>query len=238
MKLLAVFFAFAISLVFHAAYAAETTISKDQETVKTAITAVLVERGFTLDSESKSKIVLSKEVGGFRGALINALNGSNSDAPRNQLDFTVLPIRDGAKVIASRYLYTVLANGKIQRDKIDDGDLPDFLSELHNALETIEKKDSSKPVLGVQMASVNFKIAEMLNLGKPRGVILITVTPGTPADLSGLRQGDVILRYSTSSINTSEDLQAAVAATEPGSTVPIVVWRPPSGETSISLHYK
>jgi S1-C subfamily serine protease len=51
----------------------------------------------------------------------------------------------------------------------------------------IENGDYMHPWLGVSALNVDLSIAEVMNLVKPQGVLVIDVTEGSPADLAGMR---------------------------------------------------
>ena len=50
-----------------------------------------------------------------------------------------------------------------------------------------------RPWIGAQFQAVTSDIAESLGLDRPRGALIVGVTPGSPADAVGMRAGDVIL---------------------------------------------
>lgn len=54
----------------------------------------------------------------------------------------------------------------------------------------IETGDYKHPWLGITASGVNIAIADAIGLEKPQGIIVIEVTSGSPADLSGLIGGD------------------------------------------------
>jgi hypothetical protein len=58
-----------------------------------------------------------------------------------------------------------------------------------------------------------------------RGVQLAGVVAGSPAAVAGLRTGDVIIRFGLATIQTIEDLTAALGAHKPGDRVEIVALR-------------
>jgi S1-C subfamily serine protease len=60
---------------------------------------------------------------------------------------------------------------------------------------------------------------------RPRGVQLLAVAPGSPADLAGLRVGDRLLRFDGTDILGESDLRAREAAAAPGSVVRIEAQR-------------
>jgi CHAT domain-containing protein len=57
----------------------------------------------------------------------------------------------------------------------------------------------------------------------PGGVLLRAVLPRSPAALSGLRSGDVLLKYGEAALTEQADLQRAIAASE--ELTPVRVWR-------------
>jgi S1-C subfamily serine protease len=63
-------------------------------------------------------------------------------------------------------------------------------------------------VAGAEMTPVNEDLADLV--GTRRGVFVVKVNPGTPADQSGLRGGDVIIAVADSSINDVAQLRRAI----------------------------
>jgi S1-C subfamily serine protease len=57
------------------------------------------------------------------------------------------------------------------------------------------------------------------------GVRLAGVSPGSPAELAGLREGDVIVQFAGAKIQNIEDLTEQLSAKKPGDQVEIVVLR-------------
>lgn len=50
-----------------------------------------------------------------------------------------------------------------------------------------------RPWIGAQFQAVTSEIAESLGLDRPRGALIVSVTPGSPADEVGMKAGDVVL---------------------------------------------
>ena len=78
--------------------------------------------------------------------------------------------------------------------------------------------------IGVSVRPVSPDEVEALNLKDRRGAIVAQVPPG-PAATAGIEPGDVIVEFNGKPIQRSDDLPALVAATAPGSTVPVKVIR-------------
>lgn len=80
--------------------------------------------------------------------------------------------------------------------------------------------------LGFDAAPVSPRLARLLKLEEVGGMRVTAVNAGSVASRSGLKRGDIILTYGDTTISTDpEQLRAAVAATPPGRTVPITIWR-------------
>ncbi len=83
----------------------------------------------------------------------------------------------------------------------------------------------SRGRLGVAIQDVDADLAESFGLQKPMGALVSSVDPNSPAAKAGIKQSDIIIQYDGKPINTSFDLPSMVAATKPGTEVPVVVWR-------------
>ena len=79
--------------------------------------------------------------------------------------------------------------------------------------------------LGVQIQEVTPAIASSLGLKDPQGALVAVVTPKSAAAKAGLKQGDVVMSFNGNDIKKLRDLSRFVAATQPGSTSNMVVWR-------------
>jgi len=79
--------------------------------------------------------------------------------------------------------------------------------------------------LGVQIQMVTPEIAEGLGLDKPRGALVVTVTPDSPADQAGFKSGDVILKVGADEVTDMHELPRLVADIESGTDVRFQVLR-------------
>jgi serine protease Do len=81
--------------------------------------------------------------------------------------------------------------------------------------------------LGITFNEVDALTARARSLpgGRPYGAHVRTVTPGGPADKAGLRIDDLILEIDGQSIDNSGRLQTLVSTREPGSRLPMKVYR-------------
>ncbi len=79
--------------------------------------------------------------------------------------------------------------------------------------------------IGVVIQEVTRELAESFGLKKPMGALVNSLEKGGPAQSGGIEPSDIILRFDGKVVNTSGDLPRLVAATRPGSRVPVEVWR-------------
>lgn len=88
-----------------------------------------------------------------------------------------------------------------------------------------------RPYLGVGTEPVTGETARQFGLQRPEGLLVGTVTPGSPAARAGLRQNDVILRVNGVAVNETPALTYQIASRSPGDTVPIEIRRNGRPET-------
>lgn len=79
--------------------------------------------------------------------------------------------------------------------------------------------------LGVSIADVDTNLARKLNLPRPEGALVRSVTPASPAARAGIRAGDVILNYDGMDIVSSESLPPLVGSTAVGHDTIVTVLR-------------
>src|SRR3954447_12841275 len=79
--------------------------------------------------------------------------------------------------------------------------------------------------LGVRIQQVTPDIAESLGLHEAQGAMVAGVNDGGPAEKSGIRNGDVILKFNNQDVKEMRTLPRIVAETDIGKSVPVVLWR-------------
>ena len=67
--------------------------------------------------------------------------------------------------------------------------------------------------LGVHVQNVTDEIAASLGLQEPKGALVATVSPDSPAATAGIQPSDVILKFDGQAIDNMRSLPRAVAAT-------------------------
>lgn len=99
----------------------------------------------------------------------------------------------------------------------------DVAMDIANQLRTAGRVSRGR--IGVVIQEVTKELAESFGLSKPQGALVNSVEKGGPADKAGIETSDVILKFDGKTVNSSSDLPRIVAATRPGSRVPMQVWR-------------
>lgn len=93
-------------------------------------------------------------------------------------------------------------------------------------IEQLKKNGTvSRGWLGVRIQSISDDMAASLGMKDTYGALISEVTAGGPAEKSGLRAGDAILRINGVKVEDSRDLARKIAAFSPESTVDVDVYR-------------
>ncbi len=89
----------------------------------------------------------------------------------------------------------------------------------------IENGRAEHAYLGVTPVPVTEELSRSFDLGADEGALIQSISEGSPAARAGLRPGDVIVELGGESIQTVEDLYAAIRARDPGDDVELTVVR-------------
>jgi serine protease Do len=79
--------------------------------------------------------------------------------------------------------------------------------------------------LGVMIQDVTPALAKEFKLDENNGALIGDVTPNSPAEKAGLKNGDVILEFNGKKVADTRQLKLSVARTQPGETVPVKILR-------------
>ena len=79
--------------------------------------------------------------------------------------------------------------------------------------------------LGVNIQDLTPELAKEFKLNRTSGALVSEVTPQSPADQAGLRNGDVVVEFNGKPVTDSRHLKLQVGATSPGSSVPLKILR-------------
>lgn len=192
----------------------------DNESLKVGEWVVAIGSPFGLDFSASAGIVSAK------GRSIP--NGSNGDyVPFIQTDVAINPGNsggplfnmDGDVVGVNSQIYT-RSGGSIGLSFAIPANV------AKNVVAQLKKKGRvDRGWLGVVIQEVDKDLADSFGLKKPEGALIASLEDNGPADKSGLKTGDIIIKFGNSNILERSDLPHAVGLTPPGSKVPVVVMR-------------
>ncbi len=89
----------------------------------------------------------------------------------------------------------------------------------------IEFGETKRGWLGVRIQDVTKEIAEVENLGNPRGALVASVAENSPSEKAGVKSGDIILEFDGQAIQQMKELPMIVAKTKVGKSVKVKIWR-------------
>ncbi len=139
-----------------------------------------------------------------------AINPGNSGGPLVNLDGEVIGINNAITTQTGGYMgigFAIPAN---------------MASSVLDSL--LESGEVVRGWLGITMRPLLPEEAESVGY-QGRGVIVINVSEGSPAESSGLAEGDIITALNGRPVDTSSQLQNAVARRAPGTTIDMSVLR-------------
>jgi len=87
-----------------------------------------------------------------------------------------------------------------------------------------------RPYLGAVLDDITPSVACEFCLAKRVGTVVVSVEPGGPADLAGLQQNDIIVRFGEREIISAAQLVKELWQQEVGKSVKVIFWR---GETEM-----
>jgi len=83
----------------------------------------------------------------------------------------------------------------------------------------------TRGLIGVSVVPITAEAADALNMPNRKGALVAQVVKSGPAESAGIQPGDVILEFNGKAIGKSDDLPPLVAATTPGTSVPVLLLR-------------
>ena len=95
----------------------------------------------------------------------------------------------------------------------------------HVMQDLIKTGKVSRGYLGVKIGSLDAKLARQFNVPDTSGALVEELTAGGPADKAGLKEGDVVRKLNGQTVESSDQLMAMVANSNPGTTVTLEVLR-------------
>ncbi|MGN8197922.1 Do family serine endopeptidase [Salinisphaera sp. RV14] len=79
--------------------------------------------------------------------------------------------------------------------------------------------------LGVQIQSVDRKLAQSFQLSRPEGALVTQILKGSPASRADIDVGDVILAFNGQTVDSASDLPPLVASVKPGDKARLKILR-------------
>jgi serine protease Do len=95
----------------------------------------------------------------------------------------------------------------------------------------IEKGKVVRGYLGIEIKDVNDQIAKTMGLPDSKGALVVSVTPGSPAEKAGLMPNDFIVSVNGKKTADTFELLNAVTSLEPGQNATIELYRKGKKET-------
>ena len=80
-------------------------------------------------------------------------------------------------------------------------------------------------LLGVRMREVDYALAEIFEMERPRGAFVDEVQPNSPASMADIRNEDIILRFNDHEIEFYTDLPFYVGQYKPGTQAEVLLFR-------------
>jgi len=88
-----------------------------------------------------------------------------------------------------------------------------------------EHKQIKRGYLGVNILNLTERSAAEIGLSEAKGAFVGDVAPGSPADVSGIKVGDVILEFNGFPIKTYKELLSVIEQSQVGQRMKVTVWR-------------
>ncbi len=94
---------------------------------------------------------------------------------------------------------------------------------------------TGRAALGVQVVSVDQRLAAQDNLAVDHGVLIANVLPNGAAAAAGLKAGDVIVQIGNTQVTDTNTLGSILAAHNPGDTIAVHIYR---GNQQLTINVK
>lgn len=105
-----------------------------------------------------------------------------------------------------------------------------IISQLMNKEDLVALPEDEQSYLGISGATLTSSMASQQAVRPPVGVYVAGIIPGGPAELAGIKRGDVITEFEGNSIASMEELQEYLAAYPAGTTITLTFERLEDGE--------
>ncbi len=150
-----------------------------------------------------------------------------------QTDAAINPGNSGGPLVDTAGNVIGINSIKIQQTGIEG---MGYAISINEALPIIQRLINEgeviRPFMGITAQSVTPSIATRYGLTVQSGVLVASVSPGSPASAAGLQVGDVILAVGGTTISNLGELLRTINTYEIGDTVSITYWRNRSENTT------
>jgi serine protease Do len=99
------------------------------------------------------------------------------------------------------------------------------IGELSEDGEAVQKTETRDPEIGVRVQRITPEAARRLGLSSTKGVLVMEVQPGSPADQVGLEPADVVREVNQRPVNNVSDFERAVRQGRRGDRILLLVQR-------------
>lgn len=90
-----------------------------------------------------------------------------------------------------------------------------------------------KPWLGIFLQDLTPQVTQYFGLSNRQGVLISRVVKGDPADLAGLKEGDIVVRIGSKEVQDRESYLTLIEGYRPGATISMTVLR--EGTTTLKV---
>ena len=119
----------------------------------------------------------------------------------------------------------IFSNNNQQAGSIGIG----FAIPIRQALQVMEQivefGEVKRGYLGVFIQDINQDLADAFGLQRPDGALITRILEDSPAEETGLREGDVVLSINGETISDSNSLRTRIGLMRPGQKIVMEVWR-------------
>jgi C-terminal processing protease CtpA/Prc len=208
----------------------EVTISNSSpDKVKPVLVNKMINTGYRITKDTPYELTFDKPTQNFAVA---ALMGSKYDGvPNERVSYTFADVGGSTRVVADVAIITNPGSAYERRTDLNGGaynyDLQIMLDDVNASLDPNSQMAvarQNKIILGIGLWSAPRAKAALMQ-GPDKGLYVVNVETGSLADQAGIKKGDVILQFGSQETNSMHDIEAAQAATKPGSTVKLAMWR-------------
>jgi S1-C subfamily serine protease len=148
-----------------------------------------------------------------------AINPGNSGGPL---------VDSSGKVIGMNTAVAASSDGTSQAQNIGFA-IPS--NKINNLLTPLRNKSigpkapAGNAFLGVSLETLTPQLRSQYNFVPNQGAVVLRVVSGSPADVAGLQQGDVITSFNGKAVTSADQLAQAVQSDKPGQSVRIGLYR-------------